>query len=39
MPVNFPNHLETMEKLHDPQGWQIALPCDVFPYERTKKTE
>ena len=39
MPVNFPNYLETMKKLHDLQGWQIALPQDAFLYEQTEKTE
>ena len=39
MPVNFPNYLETMKKLHDLPGWQIALPQDAFPYEQTEKTE
>ena len=39
MPVNFPNYLETMKKLHDLQGWQITLPQDAFPYEQTEKTE
>ena len=39
MPVNFPNHLEMMEKLLDLERWQITLPQDAFPYEQTEKTE
>lgn len=39
MPVNFPNYLETMKKLLDLERWQIALPCEAFPYEQTEKTE